>query len=93
MCKYLSLEGKEQSQGKQASHSILDYTSGESGSEFLSPFSDLSTKEKEQRLRFLWFQMNQRARGASLLVSKFKNTRRKIELLGKFPEANEIGKQ
>lgn len=37
--------------------------------------------------------MYARSRGASLLVSRFKYTYRKIELLGKFPELHEIGKQ
>jgi len=54
MHKYLSLENKSKEHSQQQSSSILDYTSGESGTEFMCPFSDLSTREKDQRMRFLW---------------------------------------
>ena len=41
----------------------------------------------------MWNQAYRRAKGATHLVARLKYTRRKIELLGRFPEANEIGKQ
>lgn len=44
------------------------YSSGESDTEFVAPFNDLSTHEKSQRLTFLWHRAYKRARGASIII-------------------------
>lgn len=58
------------------------YSSGESDSEFSTPFSDLSTSEKQIRILFLWKKLFSRLRGASLLIKKSLFQRKKISLYG-----------
>lgn len=49
-----------------------NYSSGESESEFMSPFNDLDTEEKRKRLIFLWSKAIGRSIGAALIIDKLK---------------------
>ena len=68
----------------------LNYSSGESDSEFNVPFNDLDTEEKSQRLKFLWKKAIGRSKGAVLMVEKLFYLRKKIKLVGRLPDAQEI---
>ena len=66
---------------------LINFSSGESDSEFVMPFIDLDTDEKAKRLKFLWAKAIGRARGAVLIVDKLKYLRKKILLTGRLPDA------
>lgn len=68
---------------------LINFSSGESDSEFVMPFIDLDTDEKSKRLKFLWCKAIGRARGAVLIVDKLKYLRKKILLTGRLPDAQE----
>lgn len=59
------------------------YSSGESDTEFQVHFYNLSTNEKQLRLKFLWQRVYSRARGASELIQKLNFNKKKIKLFGK----------
>lgn len=63
---------------------------GETGSEFEINFSDLTRKEKEERLRFLWHRMYLKARGGARVLQQFGELNSKIYLYGaaKRPDKN-----
>lgn len=95
MVSYLScqvcLKGRLKLLGKQEEDfRVVNYTSGESDSEFIAPFNDLDTDEKSRRLKFLWLKAFGRARGAVLLVEKLRYLKKKILLMGRMPDAAEI---
>ena len=66
----------------------IEYSSGESDSEFLCPFNDLGTKEKKLRILFLWQKLFKRAKGCILIIKKNNFQRQTIEMLGKFKDVN-----
>ena len=58
------------------------YSSGESDSEFVSPFNVLNTPEKTRRILWLWKKSFTKSKGAALLIQKLADVRQKIKLLG-----------
>lgn len=76
--------GKEANDGQDFDD--IFYSSGESDTEFIAPFNDLSTEEKSQRLTFLWQRAYRRARGGSILIQKIKFIRDKNRLYGMSPD-------
>jgi hypothetical protein len=81
------LKGKLAFIGKEDDMGHLNYSSGESDSEFNAPFNDLDTEEKSHRLKFLWKKAIGRSRGAVLMVEKLFYLRKKIKLVGRLPDA------
>jgi hypothetical protein len=67
-CKCKCCEKKKSDVDKN--HHIHDYTSGESETEFATPFNDLQTDEKTTRILFLWKKAFYRSRGGVLIVKK-----------------------
>lgn len=59
------------------------YSSGESDSEFVSPFNVLNTPEKTRRILWLWKKTFAKSKGGALLVQKLVDLRQKIKLLGR----------
>ena len=59
-----------------------DYSSGESDSEFVTAFGVLSMDEKIKRNIYLWKRVYDKARGAVLILSKFRDLREKINVFG-----------
>jgi len=53
---------------KEENFDVIEYSSGDSDSEFMSPFNVLSTDEKTNRIYFLWGKAFRRAKGAMLFI-------------------------
>jgi len=76
----LGEDGEDQAEGH------LNYSSGESDTEFATPFNDLSTQEKKTRIFFLWGKAFSRSRGACLIIRKNLFQQEKIKMFGTIKE-------
>ena len=63
------------------------YSSGESDSEFITVFGVLTTDEKVKRNIYLWKRAYDKAKGATLLLAKFKDLKEKIACYGALSDA------
>jgi hypothetical protein len=73
---------KDKKKNEKLNSDIFEYTSGESDSEFATPFNDLQTDEKSTRILFLWKKAFYRSRGGVLIVKKLLFQAKKIALFG-----------
>ena len=67
-------------------------SSGESESEFLTPFTQLSTAEKTRRIIFLWGKAISRARGAMMILHKLQDLETKLIVYGA-TQKNEVKRE
>ena len=61
-----------------------DYSSGESGSEYVNEFAYLKTEEKTKRLLQLWQRCDVKLKGAIALTNKYRGLKEKVSVLGHF---------
>ena len=87
-CRYFSCRNRKQHKkadylGKQTKDTIVDYSSGESDSEYVQMFTYLPTDEKFRRIMHFWKRCDVKLRGAVALADKLRDLRIKVLVHGK----------
>ena len=71
------------SQKKKNKEEVLDeYSEGEDETEFEIPYSNLSAREKKERIKYLWHRAFVKSKGAAHVLAKFGDLNQKIYLYG-----------
>jgi hypothetical protein len=78
----LGIKDKKMDNRNAEDNFFHEYTEGESDTDFEIEYSALSKKDKDVRVKYLWYEAYSKARGASRILNTFADLNNKIYMFG-----------